>query len=487
MFEVYFNPDTNTVCAVFQDLSIESRDLSKYISDRLQEENLPVSIHKKIKDFFTDNKVVNENFHRQTNYINTLRTYIDVVSTKKHKNVYYLNLYVVPKDITLDYNKDEDTKSLIQKIDKMSLKIYQLYDALIGHKDIKLKSLKLSKGTTFLDLELSFYLKELDKLHDYLLNYKRSLTDKIICSDKEVGIMIDSLNELEKDPLKQYQFVKVAHQKDLIVFVYSLLDFLQKERIWYFQLHPLYKKLKASVSKINNYLLKISTSNHIKQETITFKNLQQFFNRYKNSKEIQRNKSIYSILESIFSNQLHEGAFISQSIDMTKMFEKVVENSLKNTYTDNLFIGKEPDEIDGTEPYKSHLNEINHLLEKPIEHKHLVNQFPDFLVRNDSGIYHILDAKYKLEKDLYKDRTMFWQVLVYSKLFNQGVGDYNDIKKIIVFALHSEIDLEHIDNIAINSNQAIQIENCEWYDSEMLFGSKIGFIGVKILQQPSKN
>lgn len=482
MFEVYFEEKTNTVYAVFQDMSMESKNLSQYISDRLQEENVPVSIHQNIKNFFAENKVINENFHRQTNYISTFRTYIDVVTTKKHKNVYHLNLYVIPKDIQLKYNDSENKKSLIRKVDKLSLSIYQLYDSLIGHKDIKLKSLKLGKGSTFLDLELSFYLKELNKLHDYLMNYKRSLIDKIICSDKEVGIMIDSLNELEKDPLKQYQFVKVSHQKDLIVFVYSLLYFLQKERINYFKLHPLYKKLKATISKISNYLLKISTSNHIKQETITFKNLQIFFNYYNNSKEIQRNKSIYSILESIFSNQLQEGAFISKSIDMTKMFEKVVENSLKNTYMDNLFIGKEPDEIDGSEPHKSHLNKINHLLEKPTEHKQLVNQFPDFLVRNDSGVYHILDAKYKLEKDLYKDRAMFWQVLVYSKLFNQGIDDQNDIKKIIVFAKHSKIDLDYIDNIAINSRKVIKIESCDWYDSEMLFGSKIGFVGMETLQ-----
>jgi hypothetical protein len=390
-------------------------------------------------------------------------------------------LYVIPKDIQLKYNDSESKKLLIQKVDKLSLNIYQLYDSLIGHKDIKLKSLKLANGSTFLDLELSFYLKELNKLLDYLLNYKRSLTDKIICSDKEVGIMIDSLNELGKDPLKQYQFVKVAHQKDLIVFVYSLLDFLQKERIQYFKLHPLYKKIKDAISKINNYLLKISTSSHLKQETITFKNLQKFFNRYKNSKEIQRNKSIYSILESIFSNQLDEGAFISKSIDMTKMFEKVAENALVKTYGDNLFIGHEPDEMDGIEPYKSELNDINYLLEKS-NSKHLVKQFPDFLIRDNGGVYHILDAKYKLKKDLYKDRTMFWQVLVYSKLFNQSVTDQNDIKKIIVFAQHSEIDLDHIDNIAINSTEAIQIENCDWYDTEMLFGSKIGFIGMKTLQ-----
>ncbi len=482
MFEVYFEEKTNTVYAVFQDLSVESRDLSKYISDRLQEENVPVSIHKRIKDFFTDNKVVNENFHRQTNYISTLKTYIDFITTNKYKNVYYLNLYVIPKDIQLKYNDSESKKSLIRKVDKLSLNIYQLYNSLIGHKDIKLKSLKLAKGSTFLDLELSFYLKELNKLYDYLLNYKRSLKDKIICSDKEVGIMIDSLNELEKDPLKQYQFVKVAHQKDLIVFVYSLLNFLQKERIQYFKLHSLYKKLKVSISKINNYLLKISTSSHIKQEVITFKNLQKFFNRYQNFKEIQRNKSIYSILKSIFSNQLNEGAFISKSIDMTKMFEKVVENALINTYDKSLYIGDESKKrIIGEEAYSKHLNSINYLLENEDDNS-MVKQYPDFLVRDNVGIYHILDAKYKLKKDLYKDRAMFWQVLVYSKLFNQSVAEQNNIKKIIVFAQHSEIDLDYIDNIAIDSAEAIQIENCDWYDTEMLFGSKIGFIGIKTLQ-----
>ena len=292
-------------------------------------------------------------------------------------------------------------------------------------------------------------------------------------------MLVDSLNELEDDPLKRYQFVKVAHQQDLIIFVYSLLNFLEEERINYFKKHPLYSKLKNVLSKVNNYLLKISTSRHIKKEVITFKTLQKFFNRYKSSKEVQKNKLIYNILELIFSNQLKEGAFISKSIDMTKMFEKVVENSLQNTYHDNLFIGKEPDRIDGLEPFKSHLNKINYLLQN--DKTLLVGQFPDFLIRDDSDIYHIVDAKYKLKDYLLKDRTMFWQVLVYSKLFNQSIEDHNSIKKIIIFAKHSNINLDHADKIAINSTESIQIEKCDWYYDEMVFGSKIGFLGVRTL------
>lgn len=480
MFLVHF--EANTVYAVFQDLSTESKDLSKHISEKLQDENVPLSLHKRIKDFFNDNKPLDSNFERQKNYISTLRTYIDVVSTTKHKNVYFLNLYALPKDINLKYNEDEEQKSIIRKIDKLSLNIYKLYDSLVGNKDVRLKSLQLLQGNTFLDLELSFYLQELNKLHNYLLNYERTLKDKIICSDKDVGIMVNSLNELEDDPLKRYQFVKVAHQQDLITFVYSLLNFLEEERINYFKLHPLYSKLKNILSKVNNYLLKISTSTHIKKESITFKSLQKFFNRYENSKEIQKNKRIYNILKLIFSNQLQEGAFISKSIDMTKMFEKAIENTLQSTYNDNLFIGNETSNIDGVEPFKSDLNRINYLLEET-NNEPLVRQFPDFLIRNNEGIYHIIDAKYKLKDYLLKDRSMFWQVLVYSKLFNQSIEDHNLIRKIIIFAEYSDIDLDCADTIAINSTEAIQIETCDWYYNEMVFGSKIGFIGMKTLSQ----
>jgi hypothetical protein len=200
---------------------------------------------------------------------------------------------------------------------------------------------------------------------------------------------------------------------------------------------------------------------------------------------MQKNTTIYNILESIFYNQLREGVFISKSIDMTKMFEKVVENILKDAYGDNVFVGKEPDEIDGIEPYKSELNKINHLLEDQRDNKPIIGQFPDFLVRDDSGIYHIVDAKYKLKESLIKDRTMFWQVLIYSKLFNKDANDHNQIKKVIVFAETSSIDLDNIDNIVINNAESINILTCDYQYHETAFDSKIGFIGIKSLTNQS--
>lgn len=489
MFLVHF--EASTVYAVFQDLSKESRDISKYILEKLEDKNVPISLHKRIKDFFADNVQLGNNFKRQKDYISTLRAYIDSVDNETHKNVYYLHLHIIPKDVNLIYNKSDSDKTIIEKVDELSLKIFTLYDSLESKKDTKLKTLKKIDGKTFLDLELSFYLQELNKLHDHLLTYKRSLKDKVICSDKEVGIMIDSLNNVEHNPLKQYQFVKVAHQRDLITFVYSLVIFLEKERIDYFTDNDLYKNLKNTISKINNYLLKISTSSHIKKEKITFASLQKFFNRYKNSKEIQKNKLIYNILESIFHNQLREGVFISKSIDMTKMFEKVVENALKKEHSNRLFVGNETKKIiTGEDPYKKHLNNINHLLEMGKANKAKVKQYPDFLIRESFGepslnqsIYHIIDAKYKLGKKLLLDRTIFWQVLIYSKLFNKDIENQALIKKIIIYAKESFINLNDISNIKINDTGVIDIDKCDWYSSEVIFDSQIGFIGMKTLNQ----
>ena len=484
MFLTYF--EDNTVYAIYQDLSDESKDISKHILEELQKLDVPISLHERIKNFFTDNKVLESNFSRQKAYISSLTTYIDVVNGKHHKNVYYLNLHILPKDIDLTYNKVYNAKTIIDKVDQLSLKIFTLYNDLQKKKDEKLKTLKNTTGKTFLDLELSFYLRELNRLHDYLLTYKRSLKDKIICSDKNVGIMIDSLNDLENNPLKQYQFVKVSHQKELITFVYSLVSFLEEERVNRFKENYLYKKLKNIISKINNYLLKISTSSHIKKEKVSFDSLQLFFNRYKNSKEVIKNPLIYNILELIFQNQLREGVFISKSIDMTKMFEQVIEDALDKKYGDHLFIGDETNKVitGKIEKDVKELNEINHLLESKLNDGELdkehVSQFPDFLIK-DSGIYHIIDAKYKLKNYLIKDRSMFWQVLIYSKLFNKCIINQNSIKKIIVFAKKSEIHLDNVEQIAINSLEAIDIDKCDWEYDELAFDSKIGFIGMRTL------
>jgi len=109
---------------------------------------------------------------------------------------------------------------------------------------------------------------------------------------------------------------------------------------------------------------------------------------------------------------------------MTKMFEQVVESTLRDKYEDNLFVGEEPKKITGEiKKDVKRLNNINHLLENKTGNK-------------------------KLD---------------------------------LVFAEKSEINLDYVDQITINSSEAIDIDKCDWEYDELVFDSKIGFIGIKTL------
>jgi len=473
--------EKNNIYVVFQDLSQESKEIAAAISRELNHKEVPPSLHNKIRDFFRDNLVLGDNLLRQKSYVSTLKTYIDIVQQKHGKSVYYLHLYILPKDIR--FVNGSEGMERIRKIEQLSLRMFQLYNEHIEKKDIEFQSLKEFRGDSFLDLELAFYLHELNRLHDHLLNYTRTLHDRIVCSDKSVGIPIESLNRLESNPLKRYQFVKEVHQTDLIVFVYSLIRFLQTERIDAFRRHRLFPKLQAITSRIYNFLHKISSTRHLRYEQISTKDLKRFFARFENSPEIRKNRRIFEILYGIFANQLREGVFLSKSIDMTKMFERVVAKRLEGSYAAALYRGEESEgRIKGKEPYAAQLNSINYLLED--RGKPLIRQFPDYLIReSDEEIYHILDAKYKLYDTLMKDRAAFWQILIYSQLFNKKIADQARIKKRIIYAESSKIDLDSDPkNLQIDLSP-IDIDRCTKKMTENLYKTEIGLVGIRIFWQ----
>ena len=472
--------EENNIYVIFQDLSDESRDIPAAISRKLNEKGeVPPSLHNRIRDFFRDNTALSDNLTRQKAYVSTLKTYIDIVTEKRGKTVYYLNLYILPKEITLQ-NVSEDKES-IEKIEKLSLRIFQLYNEQVEKKDIEFQALKAFKGESFLDLELAFYLNELQRLHDHLLNYTRTLHDKIICSDKSVGIPVESLNLVEGNPLKRYQFVKVTHQSDLILFVYSLIRFLQQERISAFKDHKLYPKLQAITSRIYNFLHKISTTRNLRYERIRTHELEHFFLRFQNSPEIRKNRRIVEILQNIFANQLKEGVFLSKSIDMTKMFEKIIAVRLQKTYGDRVYKGDESKgKIIGKEPDATYLNTINFLLEK--DDKPILRQYPDYLIK-EGNVYHVIDAKYKLFDTLMRDRAAFWQILIYAKLFNQNISNSHAIRKVIVYAKKIEINIEIFDLFAMSLNmEPLENDSNSKIYKENLFGATIQVIGVEVMK-----
>jgi len=459
----------NNIYIGFQDTSLESKELYKNIKNKLYKPSKTTL--EKIKEFLEKNEAIDSNARRQKNYISHLKTYIDIVEDKQSL---VLNIYVMPKDLDVvceDFYNKNDLEDNIKKYEYLSFEVFRLYNELMESKKKNFNAFDAMKGKNFVDYEFDFYLNKLNELYNYLLNYKRTLKDKIIVSDKKVGIEIEDLTRLEANKLKIYQFVKVPHQNDLIIFIFSLIKYLKDKRLVAFEKHCEIKKLNKVIDKINDFLRKISTSKHIHTETIRQKTLNDFFTRYKNSKEIQKNLIIYQILEVIFSSQLKNSAFIFQTIDMAKMFEQVVENSLISEFGNEcLNIGDETKKC-FTGPNKEELEKRKYLLDNKT-----LPQYPDFLVK-ENNTYHIVDAKYKTEAKLWKDSNAFRQIIVYAKLFNKGIA-VSDTEKRLVFAKVKKVDLKSFTNLHLNVdyNQDLHVYN------EYVFDGKITIQGIPIFK-----
>ncbi len=255
-----------------------------------------------------------------------------------------------------------------------------------------------------------------------------------------------------------------------------MIEFLKKQRLKIFKELKEYKEIEKIINKIYNFLLKISNSRHLKRDKITTKNLSDFFIKYKNSKEIQKNLIIYEIAKNIFNNQLKDGVFFLKKVDLTKMFEVIIEKKLLKKYAKNLYIGDK----NSRKIYNKNnleLKKNNYLLEK--NDKKSISQYPDYLIK-DENIFHIIDAKYKLKDNLLDSRDIFWQILIYSKLFNKNI-DLKKVKKIIIYAKKSKIDINEIENIDINL-ESINIDKKEIFESynENVFDSEIKLLGIEI-------
>lgn len=462
----------------FQDF----KDTDKSIYTAIKK--FPIKSQEIIKNFLVLN-FFSDSLRRQNNYINTISTYID--DMYDNETQYIFHLYILPKDLVITNNDNYEDDELIEKIEFLSIKLFKLFSQILDSSERNVALFNNYDGDSFLQLEANFYIKKLDKIYSYLLNYKSNHKKTIICSDKKIGIEIDDLNFTEDNPLKNYQFIKTPYQKDLICFVYSLVDFLRENRIKIFKDEYIseYSKLITSINKINNLLLKISSHKNLINDNIKKENLKKYFVKYKNTKELKQNKQLYKVVKSIFYTQLENEMQFFTSIDLTKVFEKIVEKKLSN-YNDALYIGDESNNkiISKNNHDFTFLNDINFLfkdIKKP-------KQYPDFLIKGiieKTDIYHIVDAKYKLIESKQYDVNDIRQVLIYAILFNkQNLENQKNIRKIIVFAKQSNIDLKYIDKIAIDT-QEIDIfsydSNCNKY-IENLFDSEMVYIGINTIK-----
>ena len=432
-------------------------EFEKHIFEKISKLHLPDEVKVAIKEIFFRFEFEKFSLKKQKNFITNLTTYIDVVEK------YNLFVYIIPKEIKLVNYQELSQKTFFEKVENLSIQIFLLYKQFFNKSSLKYKLLTEYKGNNFLDLKMEFYIERLNKLYSYLLNYKKHSKLKVICSDKIIGIEIEQLNYQETNPLKNYQFVRENYQKELVIFIYNLMRFLENNRLSIFKYHYKYNNLKYILNKIDNFLLKLSKN--IKKEKLN--NLKNFFDRYKNSKELQKNKQIFQILEELFFNELENGVVFFETIDLSKFFEKIVEKRL-NSY-ENLFIG---DESKGKIYSKNKTIKDNILMDNP-----KIKQYPDFMIF-ENGIYHIIDAKYKLKKSIFKSRDVFWQILIYSKLFNKN-QDLQKVKKIIVYPNVLKIDISKEFKLKIQFEK-IDIFFPTYKTNEFAFDSEIEFIEINI-------
>lgn len=464
---------------VFQDFVYTEDEVFKKL--KIFPKNAIKSISTILKDNFFSNPL-----SRQKNYINSISTYIDDFSEKNEQ--YFFYLYILPKDLDITFDSNRSEKELIKQVEFLSIKLFKLYSSLNIFTNKKLELLKHFKGDSFLQLETSFYIEQLEKLYNHLLNYTTHHKNTIICSDKKIGIEIDSLNLIEDNPLKSYQFIKTAYQKDLLTFIYSTIHFLITNKFKIFEINQSYDYdiLIKLTLKIKNQLLKIGDKKNIVLEKITKDSILHYISKYKNKKEIKDNVKIYKIIESIFFTQLDKDIQFFISIDLTKVFEKLVEKKLSN-HIDKLYIG---DESAGSIIYAKNntkadkLNSINNLIRSS---KRNLKQYPDFLIESihqEHEIFHIIDAKYKLEDNIPNENDTR-QILIYSLLFNKEFSINFDnqeyIKKIIVYALKTKINLNEINTLDFNL-ESIDINTSTFTAIDNIFNSYIQFIGINLLR-----
>lgn len=471
--------EDNKLYLVFQDFEDKIDNIYEEI------EKFPKKTIASIKKILDSNFFNRLTLERQTNYINSISTYIeDVTSDNKQ---YYFYLFIIPKDININFNGLEVIGDKINKIEHLLIKLFKLYSKYSSNNKI-VELFENFNGKNFLQLEADFYIRKLEKVYGTLLNYKMNYKNKIICSEKIIGEEIFELNVIEDNPLKNYQFIKAPYQRDLIKFIYSSIKFLEVKRLHIFKNHAVYeyKEILKLINKINNLLLKISTQKNLSSENITKKTIANFFKKYKNNSEMKKNKKLYSLIHSIFFTELQKDVQLFISIDLTKVFEKVLEKKLEN-YDDALYIGNEDEhkiqKLNGERDIE--LNKINFLLEK--NGNSFVRQFPDFMIKNNNT-FHIIDAKYKFMQNVLKRSDDIRQVLVYSLLFNKDYFYTNHnlqpIKKIILYIEKSDINIDNLDGILIN-NEQLDVYNTTqshiYIDN--LFNSEVILTPIRMLKQ----
>jgi hypothetical protein len=460
----------NNVYFIFQDKTFSLKDNEKkkkstietFIKEELKslkKENPEINenkIYKNIKEIFDNNTNIKLNSERYKNYVSNLTTYIDNCYMDEQNNkIFYLHIYILPSkefDIKIDItNKDKENgkeglKNKIKFLETLSLQIFKEYSKNIETKDIQFKALKNFNGNSFLELDIMFYYQKLKELYDILFSHNSNYITKVISDNKIIGIPIRELNLRNNNKQKIIQKVNVKNNNDIIIFIYSLLKYLEKHRLSVFEnnenISPIFKKLKLLLKNIENKLLELS-HNRLQEEIIinklesdkTKKEINNYFKKYENNKEVLKNPEIFNKLKEIFNNLISDGTYVYKSIDIAKFFEKSINyyllEKIINEFNNNLklFIGDENQK--SIYEYKNESNKYKGYLDNKLfsSKENKFGQFPDTLIINENNLINeIYDAKYYLLEDVVEKESIFLKIYEYKRFFQAQNKKYIENK-----------------------------------------------------------
>lgn len=453
----------NNIYFIFQDKYFPTNK-NVTIKDFINKSELDFNLKKKINNLFNENSYIYKNAERYKNYLSTFSVYIDDLSINKTN--YFFHSYIIPKEVNIENinfkeNESVESKKIkIEFLEKLSLSFFKEYAKNIEPQNKDFKSLKESKGDSFLDLDLNYYNKKLKILYGLLFSNNLHHVYKVISSTKISGELLIKENRKNNNPLKNVQIIKEKKQSDLIIFIRTLLSFLIKHKLSIYINKKDYKKTIKLIKNIENRLNELSSDNFttIKIRN-TQKEIQNFFKNYEYKKEIIKNKDIFDLFNDLYFNFLKNGTYQFKTINLSTFLEKSVDLKLINDNNDKLiYKGIETEKkIKRINPYSN--NENNNLSNVYFINRDKFGLYPDNLICDEyNNVLEIIDAKYYLYNDLIKKPDLFFKMYVYKKSFEEKQNNKNINLKFIIPEIFN-INYENDKNINIILNKTPELKH----------------------------
>ncbi len=438
-------------------------------------ETLKTIIKNGIEDIVLANNVFNiieknsqiiQNNERYKSFNIGFSTYIKDL-TDNNDNVYYLNVYIIPKEFNLIFNEKYSDSNNVKWIEAFSMSLFSTYARNIEPRNKLFEIFKTIKGDSLIDLEAGSYINILKKISNLLSNFNRDRKTKTIVSDQIIGVLNHIENEKTGNPFRLSQKINTFSESEVVPFVYSLLLFFETQYLPLFKTRDSFSKLSKLIKGIKNKLnniedkIKITKINVKKDRSIALNN---FFKTFRNKDEIKSNPQIFKLMKELFFNSIESSNIFFKTINISKFLENRLTEELSIKYT------KKQNWI-GCENKKDCYNIENKsdtLKKVFFSSKRKDRQcLPDNLIGDHDYIHSIYDAKYYTLENLTKNTELFLKMYGYQKAFSDFLNKNKTPVQNTYFIIPEEFEINVIEDspyIKLKKTNKCNFKKIDTYD-----------------------